>query len=109
MSVVVSLRLNIFVNYIGVGAVALSSIIALPWYLSALGTKQFGLIGFIWLTVSSREFYLPEASSLHGIITDNLFWISMGVITVVFVATHILLFFFESLENGELLEFLISH
>ncbi len=53
-----------------------------------------GLIGFIWLSVTSTENYLSEASSTHGVKTDQLFWITMAVITVVFIATHLLLFFF---------------
>ncbi len=73
----------------------------------------FGLIGFIWLTVSSREFYLPEASSLHGVITDNLFWFSMAVITIVFIATHVLLFFFPYVyqfkEGNKALFYPVNH
>lgn len=42
-----SLRKNILANYIGAGAVALAPILALPWYLAALGPKQFGLISFV--------------------------------------------------------------
>ncbi|MCR4298345.1 MAG: oligosaccharide flippase family protein [Gallionella sp.] len=41
------LRKNIFANYLGAGAVAVAPILALPWYLAALGPKQFGLVGFI--------------------------------------------------------------
>jgi O-antigen/teichoic acid export membrane protein len=41
------LKKNILANYFGAGAVALGPIFALPWYLSALGPQQFGLIGFI--------------------------------------------------------------
>jgi O-antigen/teichoic acid export membrane protein len=41
------LRKNIVANYLGGAAVALTPILALPWYLAALGPKQFGLIGFI--------------------------------------------------------------
>lgn len=41
------LRRNILANYLGTGAVVLAPILALPWYLSELGPKQFGLIGFI--------------------------------------------------------------
>lgn len=41
------LRRNILANYLGMGAVVLAPILALPWYLSELGPKQFGLIGFI--------------------------------------------------------------
>jgi O-antigen/teichoic acid export membrane protein len=42
-----SLRINVLANYLGAGTVALAPILALPWYLAALGPKQFGLIGFI--------------------------------------------------------------
>jgi O-antigen/teichoic acid export membrane protein len=42
-----TLKRNIFANYIGAGTVALAPILALPWYLGALGPKQFGLISFI--------------------------------------------------------------
>lgn len=42
-----ALKKNILANYLGAGAVALAPILALPWYLAALGSKQFGLIGFI--------------------------------------------------------------
>lgn len=42
-----TLKRNILANYLGMGVVALAPILALPWYLAALGPKQFGLIGFI--------------------------------------------------------------
>ena len=42
-----TIRKNILSNYVGMGVVALAPILALPWYLAALGPKQFGLIGFI--------------------------------------------------------------
>lgn len=42
-----SLKKNVIANYIGTGMVALAPILALPWYLAALGPKQFGLIGFV--------------------------------------------------------------
>lgn len=42
-----TLRKNILANYLGAGTVALAPILALPWYLEALGPSQFGLIGFI--------------------------------------------------------------
>ncbi|WP_367849025.1 lipopolysaccharide biosynthesis protein [Rhodoferax sp. WC2427] len=41
------LKNNILANYLGTGTIALAPILALPWYLQALGPKQFGLIGFI--------------------------------------------------------------
>lgn len=42
-----SLPRNILANYVGTGAIALAPILALPWYLSALGPRQFGLVGFV--------------------------------------------------------------
>lgn len=36
-------------NYLGAAVVALAPVLALPWYLSALGPQQFGLVGFITL------------------------------------------------------------
>lgn len=57
----------------------------------------FLVVGFalaIWVSFYSDPFLLPEASSIHGKRTDELFWITMGVIGSVFFATHILLFWF---------------
>ncbi|MDX8396292.1 MAG: hypothetical protein R8K22_07765 [Mariprofundaceae bacterium] len=34
-------------NYAGTATVVIAPIFALPWYLSALGPQQFGLVGFI--------------------------------------------------------------
>lgn len=42
-----TLKRNIISNYLGMGVVALAPILALPWYLAALGPQQFGLIGFV--------------------------------------------------------------
>lgn len=42
-----SLKRNILANYVGSGAVALTPILALPWYLAALGPQQFGFVGFV--------------------------------------------------------------
>lgn len=38
---------NALSNYMGAGVVILAPIIALPWYLNALGAKQYGLVSFI--------------------------------------------------------------
>ncbi|MCX6213438.1 cytochrome c oxidase subunit II [Spirosoma sp.] len=53
-----------------------------------------GLIGAVWSFMYARQFFLPEASSPHGRRTDNLFWISMAMITAAFVLTNALLFIF---------------
>lgn len=42
-----TLKRNIVANYVGAGVAVLGPVIALPWYLSLLGPKQFGLIGFM--------------------------------------------------------------
>jgi len=42
-----SLKKNIFANYLGAIVTALAPVLALPWYLEILGPKQFGLISFI--------------------------------------------------------------
>jgi O-antigen/teichoic acid export membrane protein len=47
MSVTIAVQRNILANYLGMGAVILAPILALPWYLSELGTQKLGLIGFI--------------------------------------------------------------
>ena len=38
---------NILANYVGSGVLALAPLLALPWYLSALGPQRFGLVGFV--------------------------------------------------------------
>jgi O-antigen/teichoic acid export membrane protein len=42
-----STRRNIAANYFGAGIAALAPILALPWYISILGMKYWGLISFI--------------------------------------------------------------
>lgn len=41
------LKQNILANYVGTGVGALAPLLALPFYLSALGPTQFGLVAFI--------------------------------------------------------------
>lgn len=72
-----------------------------------------GIIGFIWISMTARENYLPDSASIHGVRTDELFWITIGIITVVFIATHILLFFFPYVyqfkENRKALFYPVNH
>ena len=44
-----SVRKNVLANYIGAGTSALAPILAMPWYISILGTKFWGLVSFIWV------------------------------------------------------------
>lgn len=53
-----------------------------------------GLLGMYWSFKASSKDFLPESASEHGVITDQLFWISMGIITLALVVTHVLLFYF---------------
>lgn len=42
-----SLKRSVTASYLGAGVVALAPLLALPWYLHALGPTQFGLVGFV--------------------------------------------------------------
>lgn len=53
-----------------------------------------GMIGFVWSYLVAENDFLPEAVSEHGVKTDGLFWLTMAIITIAFIVTHILLFFF---------------
>ena len=53
-----------------------------------------GLIAATWSFLHSKQYFLPEAASPHGRHTDFLFWLSMSIITIAFVVTNALLFFF---------------
>ena len=48
---------------------------------------------FIYSPIAAEDF-LPEAASVHGKRIDASFWMSMAVIIIVFILTHILLFIF---------------
>jgi len=69
--------------------------------------------GFIWITLWARQYYLPESASVHGVWTDRQFWITMAIITVVFIATHILLFcfpyFYQFKEDRKALFYPVNH
>lgn len=54
-----------------------------------------GGIAATWSFIHSTQYFLPEASSPHGRRTDDLFWISMGIVTFSAVLTNILLFYFS--------------
>ena len=53
-----------------------------------------GTIAITWSYMNAREYFLPEASSIHGRRTDDLFWFSMGILTIPFIFVNFLLFFF---------------
>ena len=49
-------------------------------------------IAVVWSYEATKHNNLPEASSVHGRITDNMFWLSMGVIMVGFFVINTMLF-----------------
>ena len=48
----------------------------------------------VWYSVKEFHNYQLPIASEHGLVTDRLFWITMAVTGVVFIITHILLFWF---------------
>ncbi len=55
------------------------------------------MIGIVWSFMDARKYFLPEASSEHGVVTDYWFWVSMVVITIAFVIVNTALFLFSYL------------
>ena len=50
---------------------------------------------FIWYTFAAKDTdNLPESASLHGLVTDQLFWLTMIIITIAMLITNGLLFIF---------------
>jgi len=54
-----------------------------------------GFIGILWSYLHASNYFLPEASSVHGRRTDDLFWFSMGILTIAFVVVNFLIFYFS--------------
>jgi len=69
--------------------------------------------GFVWISTWARKYYLPDSASVHGVWTDQQFWITMSIISVVFIVTHILLFsfpyFYQFKENRKALFYPVNH
>lgn len=53
----------------------------------------FGLM--FWYSYAYFDEYTPPVASEHGVLTDNLFWVTMAVTGIVFLITHVLLFWFS--------------
>ncbi len=67
------------------------------WLLFLVGYFAF----FIWLVVAYGEYLLPEAASEHGATIDTVLNFNFLIITIAFVITHILLFYFASKYAGK--------
>ncbi|GAB2783132.1 hypothetical protein GCM10027275_28770 [Rhabdobacter roseus] len=55
----------------------------------------FALVASTWSFLVAEKDFLPEASSIHGRRTDDLFWFSMGILTIACIVVNFLLFFFS--------------
>ncbi|TDB63670.1 cytochrome c oxidase subunit II [Arundinibacter roseus] len=63
------------------------------WMFMAFLVLSF--VGFIWSYYSAEKDFLPEASSIHGRRTDDLFWFSMAILTIAFFIVNFLIFYFS--------------
>ncbi len=55
-----------------------------------------GMVLAVWYSIAYRsEYVLPEAASVHGKETDWLFWLTMYVISAMFIITNAALFWFS--------------
>jgi cytochrome c oxidase subunit II len=52
------------------------------------------IVGVIGTYLAYEADFLPEASSVHGRRTDDLFWFSMAVLAIPFLVVNFLIFFF---------------
>jgi cytochrome c oxidase subunit 2 len=57
-------------------------------------TLVVGFGAIFWYSGVAKDYFLPEAASVHGKEIDFMFWTSMAIIFVAFLVTHILLFVF---------------
>ena len=54
-----------------------------------------GIFGFFYYSITEYDTYTLPITSEHGVITENLFWITMAVTVFVFIVTQIFLFGFS--------------
>lgn len=54
----------------------------------------FSLIGFYWYSYAHFDKYTLPVASEHGVITDNLFWITMAICVIAFTIIFIVMFWF---------------
>jgi cytochrome c oxidase subunit 2 len=58
----------------------------------------FLVVGFplmFWSAWQARADFLPDASSVHGVVVDDLLWVTMAIIGAAFLITNFLLFYFS--------------
>jgi cytochrome c oxidase subunit II len=55
----------------------------------------FGSIGGVWSYFHYEDTFLLPVASPHGRITDHMFWVSMGILSIALVVVNTLIFFFS--------------
>lgn len=55
----------------------------------------FSFAAIFWYSIKNFDVYNLPVASEHGVQTDQLFWITMGVTGVIFLLTNFLLFYFS--------------
>ncbi len=61
----------------------------------------FSVVAIIWSYIHYSQYFLPEASSVHGRETDFWFWVSMIIITIAFFIVNTFLFLFSYLYKHD--------
>jgi len=56
-----------------------------------------GVGAFYYSYQAASEFFLPESASVHGVKTDQLFWVTMSILVAAFLVTNALLYVFPFL------------
>lgn len=64
-----------------------------------LGFLIFFMLGSVYCFKKFAPVMIPKAASIHGVQTDNLFYVTLAIIMVVFVLTHVALFYFAYRYN----------
>jgi len=65
----------------------------------SLGFLVLFFAGIAWSCKKFIPVMIPKAASLHGVETDNLFYVTLFFISIVFVLTHVALFWFSYRYN----------
>lgn len=60
-----------------------------------LGFLVVGMVALVWSVFYFKGRFLPVAASEHGVLIDNMFNVTLVLTGIVFVITHIILFWFS--------------
>ncbi len=53
-----------------------------------------GFVWFFWYSITEFDRYVVPVASEHGVITSNMFWVTMTITMIVVVGTHVVMFYF---------------